>query len=573
MKKERIDVHMVTKGLAPSRTKAQELIRAGLVSVKTPQGEKQIRNPSQDDFEGEILIRPHGLTRYVSRGGIKMEGALDRINLDVHGFKILDVGISTGGFTDCLLQRGALSSVGVEVGHGQLAPRLKTDPRVKCMEGLNARNLSMEPKFLDAIPAGGYDLTVLDVSFISVFQIWPQVLSYTRRVLSLVKPQFEVGPENLKEGIVKDDSLYLKVEKTAREAVLNQKWDLVSYFPSSIEGKDGNREFFAYFQRPGISNKGIKNLFSLCIVVMTLFFHVACQSVQRRNSGIPPAINSETPPDSKQQTTPGTQEPIAESPAIIQPPVKTTTGPVGIILGPGGLRSYAHAGFLQELLKAKVPIQGIVGLELGALIGALGAQRKQGFDLEWQVLKLKEDHFREKSLITRQDQPQSLEHLRKFLDTNFQTTKLEDFSIPFGCPSFNIQQRKSYFLSRGSAVTTLSACLPFPPMFKSLDGNWADIFSLDSAIQFLKARGAQRIVYISLLGQQESEFGLKDEIHRILWTQVAQALERQSDPSLEIVRIPLQDIGILDFSQREEFLRRGRTQGKVRAEAWLRQQF
>jgi 23S rRNA (cytidine1920-2'-O)/16S rRNA (cytidine1409-2'-O)-methyltransferase len=244
--KTRIDVHLVEKGLAPSRTKAQELIRNGLVSVRTKNGERPILQASELDYEGDLLIRQDPLVRYVSRGGVKLESALKQVGLDVRGFRILDVGMSTGGFSDCLLQAGAALSVGIEVGHGQLSPRLLADPRVICLEGVNARHLQGDRRFLDRLPQGGFDLAVIDVSFISLTHVLPPIQAYTRRTLALVKPQFEVGPENLIEGIVKDEKCFEWVEKKIRDLCSQMGKRVDAYFPSSLEGKDGNKEFFVF---------------------------------------------------------------------------------------------------------------------------------------------------------------------------------------------------------------------------------------------------------------------------------------------------------------------------------------
>ena len=246
--KTRIDVYLVEKGFAPSRTKAQELIQKGLVSVKTAQGERPISQASETDFDGQIVIREHPLIRYVSRGGVKLEGALNRLQMQVTNFRILDVGLSTGGFTDCLLQRGAALSVGIEVGHGQLAPRLQADPRVHCLEGVNARSLQKDRRFLDLLPKGGFDLAVVDVSFISVLQVLPQILPYTRQVLALVKPQFEVGPENLRNGVVKEERHFQSVESKIRMGLKDLGLEVKDYFPSELEGRDGNQEFFVFFE-------------------------------------------------------------------------------------------------------------------------------------------------------------------------------------------------------------------------------------------------------------------------------------------------------------------------------------
>lgn len=239
----RADVLLVERGLAPSRTAAQRLIAAGHVFTLDGSEKIALTKPSatvHDD--AQIEIEASELDRYVSRGGLKLEGAITHVALDVKDFRCLDVGQSTGGFTDCLLQRGAAHVVGVDVGHDQLHPKLRDDSRVTCIEGVNARTLQNvgEP----------FDLIVADVSFISLTKVlpqWPALLGDGGRVLSLVKPQFEVGADNLaRGGIVRDESLYITVEKNIRRACADAGLDVLGYFGSAITGGDGNREFFVY---------------------------------------------------------------------------------------------------------------------------------------------------------------------------------------------------------------------------------------------------------------------------------------------------------------------------------------
>ena len=185
--------------------------------------------------------------RYVSRGGLKLEGALRTTGLDVTGKLCLDVGQSTGGFTDCLLQAGAARVVGVEVGHDQLHPRLRADGRCVTFEGLNARQLGAADLGEHA-PPQGFDLLVCDASFISLALLLPQwaaLLAPAGHVLALVKPQFEVGPQGLgKGGIVRDPVRYAEVEARLRIAADAAGLLILDWFDSPITGGDGNREFF-----------------------------------------------------------------------------------------------------------------------------------------------------------------------------------------------------------------------------------------------------------------------------------------------------------------------------------------
>lgn len=265
----RVDVLLVERGLAPSRTAAQRLIAAGHVFVREGSSRVALSKPSVSVAQDISLeIEASDLDRFVSRGGLKLDGALTHVGLDVAHLRCLDVGQSTGGFTDCLLQRGAAHVVGVDVGHDQLHTRMRADARVTCIEGVNARELTMAalPNAVGAACrdqriatpevaasrsySDGFDLIVADVSFISLTKVlpqWPALLAAKGRVLSLVKPQFEVGADNLaRGGIVRDASLYVTVKKTIRAACAQAGLRVLDYFDSAITGTDGNREFFVY---------------------------------------------------------------------------------------------------------------------------------------------------------------------------------------------------------------------------------------------------------------------------------------------------------------------------------------
>jgi 23S rRNA (cytidine1920-2'-O)/16S rRNA (cytidine1409-2'-O)-methyltransferase len=248
----RADLLLVERGLAPSRAKAQELIETGRVFVivdgkKSPITKPSAKIPPQQ--VDSITVESGGAREFVSRGGIKLDGALDRVGLDVSGFSVLDVGISTGGFADCLLQRGAARVIGVDVGHGQLNEKLRRDDRVAHLEGVNARDLAKAP-LLEMNAGRRLDLVVADVSFISLTLVLPEAIQYLKEsapVLALVKPQFEVGREGLgKNGIVKDPRLYGVVEEKIRRCCADAGLAVEDYFESSIEGTDGNREFFVH---------------------------------------------------------------------------------------------------------------------------------------------------------------------------------------------------------------------------------------------------------------------------------------------------------------------------------------
>lgn len=253
MSKTRIDVYMVEKGYAPSRTKAQELIDSGLVSIKDNMSLKAIKNSSElidESLNVEVVIQKNPFEKYVSRGGVKLEKALNKLGASVQNANVLDVGISTGGFSDCLLQNGAASVLGVDVGHNQLSLKLKSDPRIKLLEGVNAREIHKHSEVKKLSPPKGFDFIVIDVSFISLTLVLPSVVNLLKdggNILALVKPQFEVGPDGLgKNGIVKDEGLYVQVQQNIQKCVENLSRKTLLYFESDLEGKDGNKEFFIY---------------------------------------------------------------------------------------------------------------------------------------------------------------------------------------------------------------------------------------------------------------------------------------------------------------------------------------
>ncbi|WP_068635792.1 TlyA family RNA methyltransferase [Thauera butanivorans] len=251
----RADQHLVEQGLAPSRTAARALIEAGRVSWDG----RPVAKPAQElPASARLQVAPDDSDRFVSRGALKLEGALTHSGLDVHGTACLDIGQSTGGFTDCLLQAGAAKVVGVEVGHGQLHPRLAADPRCVTLEGINARHLDAAA-LGEHFPPQGFDLLVCDASFISLTLLlpqWPALLSPGGHVLALVKPQFEVGPQGLgKGGIVRDAALYADVEARLRAAAHAAGLAILDWFDSPITGGDGNREFFFHaIRRPDGGN-------------------------------------------------------------------------------------------------------------------------------------------------------------------------------------------------------------------------------------------------------------------------------------------------------------------------------
>ena len=245
MKRERIDKLLVDRGLAESRTKAQAMIMAGVVLVD----EQRVEKPSHQ-FDPNSSIRVKGgddpTTRYVGRGGLKLEAALREFQIDVNGLTCLDVGASTGGFTDCLLQHGAAKVVAIDVGHNQIDWRLRTDARVEVREGVNARYVQPED-FGDK-----FDLAVMDVSFISATKVLPAIVPLLideGLIVTLIKPQFEVGRGEVGSGgVVRDPAKRLRVVEEVNDHARTLGLELLNMIESPIQGAEGNVEFLALYK-------------------------------------------------------------------------------------------------------------------------------------------------------------------------------------------------------------------------------------------------------------------------------------------------------------------------------------
>lgn len=246
MAKVRIDQLLVQRGLAESRTRAQALLMAGMVVVNENRVDKAGALVSED---AHVVVKgqDHG---YVSRGGVKLEGAIDTLGVTVAGKRCLDLGASTGGFTDCLLQRGAASVAAVDVGYGQLADKLRNDPRVLVLERTNAKSLTPEAL------AGAADLTVVDASFIGLGKLLEAIARCTREggeLLALVKPQFEVGREEATRtrGVVRDPEVRANAIAKVVEEVATSGFTVLGTCDCSIKGPKGNLEAFVWARRGG----------------------------------------------------------------------------------------------------------------------------------------------------------------------------------------------------------------------------------------------------------------------------------------------------------------------------------
>jgi 23S rRNA (cytidine1920-2'-O)/16S rRNA (cytidine1409-2'-O)-methyltransferase len=241
-KKLRLDQLLVGKGLFLSREQARRAIMAGDVMIDT-----RIAAKPAELLDERTSVTVRSTRKYVSRGALKLEGALDHFEVNVRGKTALDIGASTGGFTDCMLQRGAAKVYAVDVGRGQLDWKLRNDPRVTVLEKLNARSLSRE-HIQELV-----DVCVIDVSFISLTLILPnafELISPSGVILALIKPQFELQRSDVgKGGVVRDQDLHLKAQDKIVAFVKPFGHVVTGIVPSAVKGVDGNQEFFACIQK------------------------------------------------------------------------------------------------------------------------------------------------------------------------------------------------------------------------------------------------------------------------------------------------------------------------------------
>ena len=243
MASSRLDTALVERGLVPSRARAQAAVASGRVRING-----HVADKSSTPVEAEATLVVESAPEFVSRGGEKLAGALADLDLDVTGVRALDLGASTGGFTDCLLQRGAAHVTAVDVGYGQLAWTLRKDPRVTVLERTNARQLTP-----DAVTPPA-DFATCDLAFISVATVWPaasRCLTPGHRALVLVKPQFEVGKGKVPQGgVVRDPLLHAESIRHVARAIAAQGGRVRAVVASQLVGPKGNREFFISCEGP-----------------------------------------------------------------------------------------------------------------------------------------------------------------------------------------------------------------------------------------------------------------------------------------------------------------------------------
>jgi len=318
----------------------------------------------------------------------------------------------------------------------------------------------------------------------------------------------------------------------------------------------------------------IQNASKINLFILSVLFLSSCQLKTVRTGTIKPQPPLTTTPAPSTNPMPVesrdyvlTEEPNKETQNQTQPQVyepQPTAAPsklprVGIILGPGGAKTYAHIGVLQEFQKAKIPVTAISGLEFAAPMAALFAWKGFVNDVEWQMSKIKDDEIIKKGLITSSGKPANITDVRDFIKTVFHKLKVEDLKKPFGCPALNLSKNQIYMMSRGSLDQLLPYCWPYPPLFKAYKNNVSGLRDLKITSDFLRSQGAQYIILINVLGgnMQKHPVIAGDSLENLVWTEVATSYARPQAGVDAMISLNLEDYGIMDLAQKREIMQKG----------------
>jgi NTE family protein len=299
------------------------------------------------------------------------------------------------------------------------------------------------------------------------------------------------------------------------------------------------------------------------LVALSFFFLISCQSKEKKSDQDLP--QSQTVIQSNQTAAPSIPTAIEPEAVKIQSDNSYNQVKIGIILGPGALRSFAHVGVLTEFAKAKLPIQAIAGIEMGSLVAAIYANKGQPYDVEWQMMKLKESDLVQKGLLSSSLKAGEVQSLNEFMNMALSSNRAENSKINFACPAFHIGKRQNYTMNKGAFSQMLPFCISFPPLFKPYQQNIAGVLDLKPLIEYMKTKGVNYVVYVDLLSGNTKLDSANFETES-LWSLAAANLARQEKSVNEVVRVPLQDYSLTDFSHRREIMQRGQQVGQKAAQ-------
>ncbi len=298
------------------------------------------------------------------------------------------------------------------------------------------------------------------------------------------------------------------------------------------------------------------------LLPLLTFVFLACQTKQPSR---PEAPSRQIPPTGPiKNMEPAPSQPTPTSPAETSQPKEETAAPlpvgvmpkIALILGPGALRSYAHVGVVQEFAKQKMPISAVAGIEMGALVAAIYANKGQPYDVEWQMMKLKESDLVQKGLLSSHVKPGDVKALNEFMNIALSSSKAENSKVPFACPALQMDKQQVYIMSRGTFTDMLPFCLSFPPLFKPYQQNVAGVFSLKALVDTVRAKGATYVVYVDLLSGPLKLENAETET-QVLWSLAAESLNRKEKGIDMVIKVPLRDYDLLDFNKRREMIQKG----------------
>ena len=261
-------------------------------------------------------------------------------------------------------------------------------------------------------------------------------------------------------------------------------------------------------------------------------------------------------------------EPVDDAPVVEVSKIPR----LGIILGPGGLKTFAHIGVLKELEKAKIPVEAIVGIEWGSLIGAFFGSSGSANETEWKLLKLKEDQIFDHSFFKSGNIPGSVNRLKKFLVTDLGNKRHSDFKIPFSCPTYSMNLQHVYWMDRGPILQSLRHCLPYPPIFKPTGDRVAAVDAVKGAVDLLRQQGIELVLFVDVLG--EGRLMRKQELIKsyqtgLLWINLQNYMHEVGKYVDEVITVDTQNYGITEYSYRQVLVGAGASQGKKDAQRLL----
>lgn len=301
--------------------------------------------------------------------------------------------------------------------------------------------------------------------------------------------------------------------------------------------------------------------------ILLFLFLTSCQTFKTRDArktpqappkatpGVPQVPQVPVIPSEDQEIT--TEAPIPPPPA----PVIPTMPKIGIILGGGGAKTFAHVGFLHEIQRAKIPVHAITGVEFAAPIAALYANKEQANDVEWQMFKLKGEDLLKKSLLGNVTKNNDVTLLKEFVNSIFTGVKIGDFRIPFACPSYNLKKNQVYLMNRGSLEQVMYSCMAYPPFFKPFQGNVSAVRDITATANYLRSKGANYVVFVNVLqtpGSGKAFAVEQDSTDNILWSEIAGAYNSKSILGIDsVISLDTGNYGIMDFDKRREIMAKG----------------